>query len=126
MLYHNIHGYDVKVARRCRLRQQFYSFQSELRGLLLTILRGKRQQRRARTEDGVVVTIVLARVERTRVSIVGTATTVEPRIAGIHEARERLTPGLIVTGDRLDSGSFVGSCTTTSFKSTNVIVVMVF
>ena len=49
----------------------------------------------------------------------GIATTAEPRIAGIHEVRVRPAPGLIETGDRLDSGSFVGSCTTTSFKGTD-------
>lgn len=59
---------------------------------------GERQQRRTGTVVGVVV-----RVERTRVTIVGIATTVEPRIAGIHEVRVRPAPGLIVTGDRLDS-----------------------
>lgn len=47
--------------------------------------------------------IVVVRVERTRVTIVGIATTVEPRIAGIHEVRVCPVPGLIVTGDRLDS-----------------------
>lgn len=46
---------------------------------------------------------IVVRVERTRVTIVGIATTVEPRIAGIHEVRVRPVPGLIVTGDRLDS-----------------------
>ena len=64
---------------------------------------GERQQRRTGTVVGVVVTIVVVRVERTRVTIVGIATTVEPRIAGIHEVRVRPAPGLIVTGDRLDS-----------------------
>ena len=64
---------------------------------------GERQQRRTGTVVGVVVTIVVGRVERTRVAIVGIATTVEPRIAGIHEVRVRPAPGLIVTGDRLDS-----------------------
>ena len=64
---------------------------------------GKRQQRRTRTVVGVDATTVVERVERTRVTIVGIATTVEPRIAGIHEVRVRPAPGLIVTGDRLDS-----------------------
>ena len=123
MLYHNIHGYDVKVARRCGLRQQFYSFQSELRGLLLTILRGKRQQRRARTDDGVVVTIEVARVERTRVTTARRAPTAEPRTAGTHEVRVRPAPGLRATEDRLDSGSLVGSSTTAGFKGTDIIVV---
>lgn len=64
---------------------------------------GERQQCRTGTVVGVVVTIVSVSVERTRVTIVGIATTVEPRIAGIHEVRVRPAPGLIVTGDRLDS-----------------------
>ena len=64
---------------------------------------GERQQRRTGTAVGVVVTIAVVRAERTRVTIVGIATTVEPRIAGIHEVRVRPAPGLIVTGDRLDS-----------------------
>ena len=63
---------------------------------------GERQQRRTGTVVGVVA-IVVVRVERTRVTIVGIATTVEPRIAGIHEVRVRPAPGLIVTGDGLDS-----------------------
>ena len=65
---------------------------------------GERQQRRTGTVvDVVVVTIVVVRVERTRAITVGIATTAEPRIAGIHEVRVRPAPGLIVTGDRLDS-----------------------
>ena len=64
---------------------------------------GERQQRRTGTVVGVVVTIVVVRVEQTRVTTAGNATTVEPRIAGIHEVRVRPAPGLIVTGDRLDS-----------------------
>ena len=50
---------------------------------------GEHQQRRTETVVGVVVTIVVVRVERTRVTIVRIATTVEPRIAGIHEVRVR-------------------------------------
>ena len=64
---------------------------------------GERQQRRTGTVVGAVVTIAAVRVERTRVTSVERATTVEPRKAGTHEARVRPTPGLIVTGDRLDS-----------------------
>ena len=123
MLYHNIHGYDVKVTRRCGLRQQFYSFQSELRGLLLTILRGKRQQRRARTVVGVEATAAAERVERTRATIARRAPTAEPRIPGLHEARVRPAPGLKVTGDRLDSSSLVSGSATASFKGTDIIVV---
>ena len=124
MLYHNIHSYDVKVARRCRLRQQFYSFQPELRGLLLTILRGKRQQRRARTVVGVEATTVAERVERTRATIARRGPTAEPRIPGLHEARVRPAPGLMVTRDRLDSSGFVSRCTTACLKSTDIIVVI--
>ena len=54
---------------------------------------GERQQRRTGTVVGVVITIAVDRVERTRVTIVGIAPTVEPRIAGIHEDRVRPAPG---------------------------------
>ena len=64
---------------------------------------GERQQRRTGTVVGVVATSAVVRVERTRITIVGIATTVEPRTAGIHEVRVRPAPGLIITGDRLDS-----------------------
>ena len=64
---------------------------------------GERQQRRTGTAADVVATIEAVRVERTRATTVGIATTVEPRKAGTHEARVRPAPGLIVTGDRLDS-----------------------
>ena len=64
---------------------------------------GGRQQRRTGTVAGVADTNAVVRVERTRATIVGKATTVEPRIAGIHEVRVRPAPGLIVAGGRLDS-----------------------
>ena len=44
--------------------------------------------------------IVVVRVERTRVTIVGIASTVEPRIAGIHEVRVRPAPRLIIARNR--------------------------
>ena len=46
---------------------------------------------------GVVVAIIVIGVERTSVAIVGIATSVEPRIAGIHEVRVGATPRLVVT-----------------------------
>ena len=59
---------------------------------------GERQQRRTGTDVDVAVTTVAVRIERTRVTIVGIATTVEPRIAGIHEVRVR--PALLRWGLR--------------------------
>ena len=90
----------------------------------MTILRRERQQRRARTDVGAVAANLPIRIERTRVTIARTAPTAEPRTAGIHEVRVRPAPGLIVTGDRLDSHSFVSSSATACLKSTDIIVVI--
>ena len=60
---------------------------------------GERQQRRTGTVVG-VVTIVVVRVERTRVTIVGIATTVEPRIAGVDEVGVIAAPRLVVARNR--------------------------
>lgn len=86
---------------------------------------GKRQQRRARTEEGTVAATAPIRVERTRVTIVGITPAVEPRTTGIHEARDRPAPGPIEAGDRLDSSGLIGSGTTAGFKGADVIVVVV-
>lgn len=84
---------------------------------------GERQQRRTGTVAGAEVTTAVDRVERTRVTIGGRATTVEPRIAGIHEVRVRPAPGLSVTEDRLGSSSFISCRTAAGFKGTDIIVV---
>ena len=108
MLYHNIYGYDVKVTRRCRLRQQFYSFQSELRGLLLTILRGKRQQRRARTVAAVRAAIVAVREEHPSAGATERVTTAYEPLAGqVDEVGATAAPRLSAARDRLDVLGFI-------------------
>lgn len=84
----------VRASKSKGLRSEVLAFNINKIGNLISIID---------TIGAGLYRIVVVRVERARVAIVGIATTVEPRIAGIHEVRVRPAPGLIVTRDRLDS-----------------------